>query len=182
VREAAGQCGIDARLLHTRVVHPRRTLTAMTDELPGVPLDDDALSALLDRPFTELTRDELMAIKATFEARGVRFYDSVPWEVVAPLAYVACIYSKTFLETIAKHNAEALIDVVHTRIRKNGKTREAAVGPEDGSAARVVITTETPDEARLALLDLDVTSDELRGKLLRWNEEAMAWRPDSGDG
>lgn len=48
---------------------------------------------------------------------------------------------------------------------------------DEGSAA-IVITSDTPDEARLALLDLDVTAEELRGKVLRWDEKARAWRPD----
>lgn len=154
----------------------------MTEDSPDTVLDDDAMRALLARPLTELTVDELMALKAGYEARSVRIYNSVPWEVVAPLMAAAAVYSKAFLETLAKHNAEALIDAVQTRIRKSGKTRELLVGPEDGVAATLVITASTPDEARLALLDLDVTTDEVRGKFLRWDNEAMAWCPaDSED-
>jgi len=96
--------------------------------------------------------------------------------MVAAVAAVA-IYSKAFLETLARHNAEWLIDAVHTRIRKNGETEEALVGAEDNAAATLVITRDTPDEARLELLDLDVTAPELRGKELRWDEEAGEWRP-----
>lgn len=153
----------------------------MTGESPGTVLSDDQLKALLDRPSTELSVDELMAMKAAYAARGIRIYNSVPWEVVGPLLAGVAIYSKAFLETLAKHNAEALIDAVQTRIRKNGKTRELLVGPQDGTAATLVITASTPDEARLALLDLDVTAEGLRGKLLRWDDNAMAWRPDSAE-
>ena len=70
---------------------------------------------------------------------------------------------------------------MRTHIRKNGKTREVLVGPEDGSAAVLVVTSETPDEARLALLDMNVTAEEVRGKILRWDDDAMAWRADSAD-
>ena len=35
----------------------------------------------------------------------------------------------------------------------------------------MVVTDDLPDEARLALLDLDVTADDLRGKLLRWDQK-----------
>jgi hypothetical protein len=149
----------------------------VTDESLGVTLDDDALRALLDRPFTELTTDGLMALNAAYAARGFRIVNSVIWEVIAPLMAATTIYSKAFLETLGKHNAGALTDAVRTRIRENGKTRELLVGPEDGAAATLVITASTPDEARLALLDLDVTAEDVRGKLLRWDEEAMAWRP-----
>jgi hypothetical protein len=151
----------------------------MTGESPGIPLDDDALSALLDRPFTELTVDELMALKAAYEARGVLIQNSLAMYVIAPFSALGGIYFKTYLETLGQHNAESLIKAVTTRFRKKDRTTELLVGPEDGSAAMLVITPETPDEARLALLDLDVTSEELRGKVLRWDKEAMAWRPDS---
>ena len=141
----------------------------------------EPLDALLGRPLTEMSVDELMALKAAYAACGVRVYNSIPWEVVAPLVAATGIYSKTFLETLAKHNAEALIEAVTTRIRKNGKNRELLVGTQDGNAATIVVTSTTPDEARLALLDLDVTAEEVRGKTLRWDENAMAWRADSAE-
>jgi hypothetical protein len=153
----------------------------MTEDSPDTVLDDDALNALLDRPLTQLTADELMALKDTYATRGIRIYNSVPWELVAALMAAATVYSKAFLETLAKHHADALNDAVRTRIRKNGKTRELLVGPEDGSAATLVVTSKTPDEARLAVLDLDVTADEVRGKTLRWDDDTMVWRADSTD-
>lgn len=158
-----------------------RTLTAMTEDSPDAELDEEALRALLDRRLTELSLDELMALKAVYEARGTPIYNSIALEVVAAVMTTAAIYSKAFLETLAQHDAEALRDALRTRIRKAGKTREVYVGPEDGSAAILVVTSETPDEARLALLDMDVTAEEVRGKMLRWDNAAMVWRPDSID-
>lgn len=148
----------------------------MTDESPVVPLDDDALRALQARPFTELTVDELMAMKAAYAARGFRIVNSVPWDVVALMAGAA-VYAKAFLETLGKHNADWLGDAVRTRVRKNGEKREVLVGPEDGAAATIVISEDTPDEARLAVLDLDVTAPDLRGKELHWDRAAGKWRP-----
>jgi hypothetical protein len=153
----------------------------MTDEpVDTEPSTMDLLAARLDRPLTELTVDELMALKDEFEKRGVRFYNhwrlSLTPENLA-LATAATIYAKTFLETLAKRHADALEDLVETRIRRKGKPDEYRIGVDDGSAATIAITKDTPDEARLALLDLDVTADELRGKLLRWDSSASAWRP-----
>ena len=150
----------------------------MTDESANAePGAVDPLAARLDRPLTELTFDELMALKAEFEARGIRVYNSASPELLALLAGAVVIYSKAFLETLAKHNAEGLIEAVRTRLRKNGKATELLVGPGDDSAATLVITSDTPDEARLAVLDLDVTAEDVRGQLLRWDAEAETWRP-----
>ena len=148
----------------------------MTEESPGVPLDDEALHALLDRPFTELTPEELAALKAAFEARGYYLYSNLAVDMITPLMTVGAVYTKAFVETLAKYHADVLSDAA-TRFRRKGKTREVLVGPDDGSAATIIITERRHDEARLALLDLQVTADELRGKVLRWDEKAMAGVP-----
>ena len=152
----------------------------MTDEPANAePRAVDRLAAMLDRPLTELTVDELMALKEEFEARGVLVYNRF-WaspEMLALLA-AASIYSKAFLETLAKHHADAVADLLRRSLHKNGTTTEAEIGLDDGSAATIIVTEDLPDEARLALLDLDVTSDELRSKTLRWDSSASAWRPD----
>jgi hypothetical protein len=144
-------------------------------------LDDDALNALLERPFTELSVDDLMAVKAAHAARAIRIVNSVPWEVVAPLLAGAAMYSKAFLETLAKHNAEALIDAVHSRVRKNGKTTAFLVHADGDAVAKFVVIGDLPDAARSALLDPDVIVEALRGKLLRWDGDAGVWRTDSAD-
>ena len=92
----------------------------------------EPLDTLLARPLTEMTVDELMALNAELEARGIRIYNSVPWEVIGPLMAATGIYSKTFLETLAKHNADALIEAVTTRILKNGETIASACRHQDG--------------------------------------------------
>jgi hypothetical protein len=94
------------------------------------------------------------------------------------LAGAAALYAKAFLETMAKRHADALEDLVETRIRRKGKPDEYRIGVDDSSAATIAITADTPDEARLALLDLDVTADAVRGKVLHWDSSASAWRPD----
>jgi hypothetical protein len=92
------------------------------------------------------------------------------------LVAAASIYSKAFLETLAKRHADGLADLVRTRIRK-AKNAEAEIGLAGDAAAKIVVTEDTPDEARLVLLDLDVTDDAVRGKVLRWDSSASAWQP-----
>lgn len=111
--------------------------------------------------------------------------DNAVAESMLVLGMAAAIYSKAFLETVAKHHAETLIDAVRTYARKsgkNGKPRELVVGPEDGvSAAKLVITADTPEEALDAVRVLDVTASELRGRELRWDKAAGAWLPVEAD-
>ena len=75
----------------------------MTDEPTNAePRGINSIAAMLNRSFTELTVDELMVLKAEFEARGIYFYNSASPEQLVLVAAIA-MYSKAFLETLAKH-------------------------------------------------------------------------------
>ena len=142
---------------------------------------DETAAVTPDEELGKLTSD----LHTLLNDRSTQWYSIVnllSWDVLGPVMAATAIYSKAFLETLAKHHADAFSVAVRTRFRKNGETREALIGPGDGRAATLVVTASTPDEARLALLDLDVTAEDVRGKVLRWDSEAMAWRPDSADG
>ncbi len=89
----------------------------------------DPLAARLDRPLTELTVDELMALKDEFEKHGVRVYNSLSPELLALLsaaAGAAAIYTKALMETLGRRSGEAFADLIH--IRRNGVTTEAHIG------------------------------------------------------
>jgi hypothetical protein len=105
------------------------------------------------------------------------------WAPVLEATAVA-IYSKAFLETLGKRTADGVADspkrvgdLVRRRIRRKGEIVERHISTGDERAAIIVVTDDLPDEARLALLDLDVTDEAVRGKLLRWDSNASAWRP-----
>jgi hypothetical protein len=71
------------RPLTTSSLKPRRTLSLMTEEHTNDErAADDALTARLDRPLTELTVDELMALKAEYEARGIAIYNSASTDLL----------------------------------------------------------------------------------------------------
>ena len=122
--------------------------------------------------------DKIMALKDDLEGRV--FNSLTPEQVLVCVA--ASIYGKAFLETLAKRHADGIADLVRKRFRKNGKTPEVHIGVDNGEAATIVVTGDLPDEARLALLDLDVTSEELRGKLLCWDSATSAWLSVQGEG
>jgi hypothetical protein len=103
-------------------------------------------------------------------------------ETVALMA--TAIYSKAYLEALGRRTEQGVAnlskrvgDLVRTRIRKRGEPDEYLIGLDGGAAAMIVVTEDTPDEARLVLLDLDVTAPELRGRELRWDPATSSWRP-----
>ncbi|AZP14918.1 hypothetical protein ACIGMX_39115 [Streptomyces aquilus] len=49
--------------------------------------------------------------------------------------------------------------------------------PTDGISITIEVAAELTDEARLALIDLDVRQPELWGHHLRWDEGVKAWLP-----
>jgi hypothetical protein len=90
------------------------------------------------------------------------------------------IFGKAFLETLGSRAGESAAnlpghvnDLIRTRKRRLGKTETYLSA--GSNAATIVVTDDLPDEARLALLDLDVTTAEVRGKLLFWDSGAQAW-------
>jgi len=101
-------------------------------------------------------------------------------ETVALMA--TAIYSKAYLEALGRRTEQGVAnlskrvgDLVRARAKRKGRPDEYLIGLGDGKTAMIVVTEDTPDEARLALLDLDVTAPELRGKCLSWSEGAGAW-------
>ncbi len=156
----------------------------MTDEPANAGLNAvDPVAGKLDRPLTELTVDELMALKAEFESRGVRIYNGATFEQMV-LAFMVVNFSSAFIQALGQRAAggaaklpKRAADLVCNHVRKKGRPDEYRIGVDDGSAATIVITADTPDEARLALLDLDVTAPELRGKELGWDRTNGEWRP-----
>ena len=155
----------------------------MTDEPADAgPKAVGPLADMLDRPLTELTVDELMVLKAEFESRGIWICNSVaPEEMV--LAFIVGNFSAAFIQALgqrapggAAELPKRAADLIYKRVRKKGRPDECRIGVDGGSAATIVITANTPDEARLALLDLDVTAPELRGKELSWDPANAEWR------
>jgi hypothetical protein len=140
------------------------------------PLDGDALNALLDRPFTELSVDELMAIKHAYAARGIRIYNGASAEQMI-LAFLAGNLGTPFLQALSQRAANGVADMskqVTSAVRKHLKRKGR---PAD--TIRIELPGNMTDEAWLTLFDM-VTTGELSGKIVvRWDEKAMAWRTDS---
>lgn len=149
----------------------------MKDESPGVTLDDDALCVLLDRPFAELTVDELMAMKAAYEARGIRIVNGASFEQMI-LAFLAGNLGTPFLQALSQRAANSVADrskQVTDAVRKHIKRK----GRHD-DISRIELPDNMTDEAWLALFEV-VNADKLHGKVLRWDADAMVWRADSAD-
>jgi hypothetical protein len=110
----------------------------------------------------------------------------IPDPAMTGIVAASVIYAKALLETLGQRSGDGLADLskrlgelVRARERQ-GKQDGYLIGIE-GATAMLIVTEDLPDEARLAVLDLDVTAEDVRGKTLRWDNEAMAWRPDGSE-
>ena len=97
------------------------------------------------------------------------------WVLLGVASLYAHFYFKSFVETLAKRHADAAADLI--RIRKNGKKTEAEVGLPGGESPIVILAEGMSDEAWLALFDIALAAEELRGKTLRWDSGTSTWRP-----
>lgn len=63
-------------------------------------------------------------------------------------------------------------------VRRNvSSTKEELVVRQGTTQTIIVVSRTLTDEARLALIDLDVTADGIRGMTLQWDAESKTWRP-----
>lgn len=108
---------------------------------------------------------------------------SEPATVEMVLAFMAGNFATAFIQALGQRAGSSAAnlprkagDLVRKYVRRKGED-EVHISAQDISTTTVVITPSTPDEARLALLDVDVTAPELHGKELRWDEATGMWRP-----
>jgi hypothetical protein len=94
------------------------------------------------------------------------------------------LFAKAYLETLGRRVAEGTADLpkymrqlAQKRVRRRDMPDLTYIGMKDGTAATIVVDDYLPDEARLALLDLDVTDPQLRGRELYLDCVAQARRP-----
>ncbi len=131
--------------------------------------DDDRLAAAWDK---------LAALQAELDERGVKVYNNLTpeqWVLLGTASLYAHFYFKSFVETLGKRHADAVADLM--RIRKNGKKTEAEVGLPGGESPKVVLVEGMSDLAWLALFDIALAAEDLRGKTLRWDSGTSTWRP-----
>ena len=107
-------------------------------------------------------------------------------EVAVAAFILASIYGPfvtAFCTELGKRSGGSAADwAARIRVRPRGKVGEKADQVElslagDGSAVVVILESELPDEARLALLDLDIKDPSFQGKSLGWDTESESWRP-----
>jgi len=110
---------------------------------------------------------------------------------VGALAPIVAVYSKAFLENIANRNADAAVEVA-SHMRRRWRARKGRVRRHDSSevridfngtsyAAAIIVTENMPDEALLAILELDISAETVQGKVLRWDDARMSWVPDANE-
>jgi len=153
-----------------------------TGSKAGSPGTTERAKARFDEAAKARFHEAMRLIEARGEDQIVRDVNRIGMPEQVMLAFALGNFSAAFFQALGQRAADSAAkrvgDLVLRLVRKKGKPDEYQIGARDGSSAMITITADTPDEARLALLDLDVTADAVRGKLLRWDGSASAWRPD----
>lgn len=79
-----------------------------------------------------------------------------------------------FAETTAAATQRVIL---RHRTRRSGTTdKMVVVGPADEQTT-ILLPADLSDEARLALIDLDMAADAVNGKTLIWDPRSATWRP-----
>ncbi|MCX5535172.1 hypothetical protein OG785_32045 [Streptomyces sp. NBC_00006] len=129
-------------------------------------------------------RDHELQLRAEEERRGIIVdrMESPPYAELA-VGFIALKVLGPFIETFATKLGEQLGESVGralgriTLFRWAGWRRHLGVRVPDSLAwTRVELPEDLTEEARLALIDLDPTAEEVRGRLLRWDETTKTWR------
>jgi len=143
----------------------------MTEDSAYAVLDDGALNALLERPLTELSVDELMALKDACAARGIRVCNSASIETVL-LAFFAAKVGVPFVQALSQRAANSVADwskEVTSAVRRHLKWKGL-----HQDTPLISLPDKMTDEAWLVLFEM-VNANELHGKV-QWDETAKTWR------
>ncbi|WP_280249215.1 hypothetical protein [Nocardia abscessus] len=108
-------------------------------------------------------------------------FSAAAFGAVAP---AATVFGKAFLEALGQRAADGAAALpAQLRQRWFRRARRSHGDVEvvtvldlaNVDAAAILVTADLPDEARLALLDLDPTEPGLHGKVLGWDTERRQW-------
>ncbi|MFD7292329.1 hypothetical protein ACFV9W_03495 [Streptomyces sp. NPDC059897] len=113
---------------------------------------------------------------------GVDWMEAPPYAELA-VGFIALKVLGPFIETFATKLGEQLGESVGRALgrirlfRPAGGRRFLGVRvPASQVLTRVELPEDLTEEARLALIDLDPTVEEVRGRLLRWDETSKTWK------
>ncbi|MFJ7075170.1 hypothetical protein [Streptomyces sp. NPDC098781] len=125
---------------------------------------------------------DLIVLSAIF----IAIYWLVSWRRMGSrISYETVLVAATISPFVAAF-ASKLGERLGTRVRikrlswrqRRRRGEELVVAqPFRHRAITIEVRAELSDEARLALIDLDVGQEVLWGHLLRWDDEAKAWLP-----
>jgi hypothetical protein len=95
-----------------------------------------------------------------------------PWPLIVTAA-TAGPFVTAFCTELGKRFGGSVADWI-ARVRRSqaGVTLDI---PVDGDITVVELAEDLPDDARLALIDLDFTNPSVRGHRLRWDAETQSW-------
>jgi hypothetical protein len=91
---------------------------------------------------------------------------------------IAAELGRRTVESTSK-KVHVFVTSIHRRWRKELVKVEITTEAQEVTTV-LEFTNNLPDEARVALLDLDFTNPDLNGKKLHWNAKKGVWEPRVG--
>jgi hypothetical protein len=86
-------------------------------------------------------------------------------------------FAEAYVSGIADRLAESTLKAAERiRLRRSPAT-DCVIIKVPGGVTTIVLPEPLTDEAREAFIDLDPAADEIRGKILYWDQDALAWIP-----
>ena len=101
--------------------------------------------------------------------------DSPDYAVVVDFAEVAAAaglltFIRGYIDELGKRAGDSTADwLERVRIRRTSKGKAELEVPDDGAVTTFKVDVNLPDEAKLALIDLDITAKGVNGHRLRWD-------------
>jgi hypothetical protein len=121
--------------------------------------------------------DEARIWRMRYETTGAFHLEVLELAVGGGALWFLGKFADAYVSGIADRLAESTLKAAERiRLRRSPAT-DCVTIKVPGGTTTIVLPEPLTDEARVAFIDLDPAADEIRGKILYWDQDTLAWVP-----